>query len=358
MDRPLDLGDRGRFRAPRLLDVLVPTRNRPAELAVTLAGLAAQEVQPAGGRPGVDAVPALGVVVSDQSDSAPPWAQPAVAAMVRVLRHRGWPVLLTRRLPRRGLAEHRAYLLDQSVARYVLYLDDDVWLEPGTVDRLLAAITELDCGFVGNAVHGLSYSDDVRPESHRHYREWDGRPVPERLRPGTPEWDRAQLHSAANLLHVTAARRLPPGQWRAYQVSWIGGCVLYHRARLRASGGFDFWRRLDPGHQGEDVAAQLAVMGRYAGAGVLPSGAYHLEAPTTVTERTVEAWEVLLSDQPTGGAQPLSATTAAPTPATPPTRSTPPSVSRSATASSTSTTGTSVTKDSWCGQSPSPGRAG
>lgn len=309
--RPLDEGDPAGFRRPRLLDVLIPTRNRPAELAVTLAGLAAQQAdrapdrQPVGpdrsrrptrGAAEPEAAERFGVVVSDQSDGGPGWADPAAAAMVRVLRHRGHPVLLTRRLPRRGLAEHRAYLLDASAARYVLFLDDDVWLEPGTVDRLLTAIQELDCGFVGNAVHGLSYLDDIRPETHRHYVEWAGRPVPERPRPGTPEWDRAQIHSAANLLHVTAARRLPPGQWRAYKVSWIGGCVLYHRERLRAAGGFDFWRELDPGHQGEDVAAQLAVMSRYAGAGVLPSGAYHLEAPTTVTERTMEAWEVMLTD--------------------------------------------------------------
>ncbi|MEE6261347.1 glycosyltransferase family 2 protein [Plantactinospora sonchi] len=304
MTRPIEPGDPSVFRRARLLDVLVPTRNRPAELAVTLAGLAAQRPGPAGGadrsRPGADeGQGGFGVVVSDQSDGPEPaWAEPAAAAMVRVLRHRDHPVLLTRRLPRRGLAEHRAYLLDASAARYVLFLDDDVWLEPGTVDRLLTAVQELDCGFVGNAVHGLSYLEDVRPETHRHYQEWGGRPVPERPRPGTPEWDRAQIHSAANLLHVTAARRLSPGQWRAYKISWIGGCVLYHRERLRAVGGFDFWRQLDPGHQGEDVAAQLAVMSRYAGAGVLPSGAYHLEAPTTVTERTVEAWEVVLADHP------------------------------------------------------------
>ncbi|WP_422772917.1 glycosyltransferase family 2 protein [Plantactinospora sp. WMMC1484] len=303
--RPLDPGRPTDFRAPRLLDVLIPTRNRPAELAVTLAGLAAQQTEAAPDRPATGADPeaavagadprgatVFGVVVSDQSDGEPGWAQPAAAAMVRVLRHRGHPVLLTRRLPRRGLAEHRAYLLDASAARYVLYLDDDVWLEPGTIDRLLTAIRRLGCGFVGNAVHGLSYLDDVRPETHRHYCEWDGPPAPERLDPGSPEWDRARIHSAANLLHVTSARGLPPGQWRAYKVSWIGGCVLYDRARLRAAGGFDFWTRLDPGHQGEDAAAQLAVMARYAGAGVLPSGAYHLEAPTTVTERSQEAWEV------------------------------------------------------------------
>jgi glycosyltransferase involved in cell wall biosynthesis len=282
--RPLAQGSTDEFTADRSLDVLVPTRNRPTELAVTLSGLAAQATSTG-----------FGLVVSDQSDGAPAWADPAVASLVRVLRRLGHPVLLTRRLPRRGLAEHRAYLLAQSAARYVLYLDDDVWLEPGTVNRLLTAIGELGCGFVGNAVHGLSYLDDVRPETHRHYEEWAGAPVPEDVRPGTPEWDRALIHPAANLLHVTDSLGLAPGQWRAYKVSWIGGCVLYDRSRLHAAGGFDFWRRLDARHQGEDVAAQLAVMSRYGGAGIVPSGAYHLETPTTVTERDVEAWEVVLS---------------------------------------------------------------
>ncbi|MEG3633140.1 glycosyltransferase family 2 protein [Micromonospora palythoicola] len=284
MNRPLDAGTPAQFRADRLVDVLVPTRNRPTELAVTLAGLAAQE-----------GVPGFGVVVSDQSDGDPGYLHPAAATMVRALRHRGHPVLLTRRLPRRGLAEHRSFLLDASVARYVLFLDDDVWLEPGTLRRLVTAIGELGCGFVGNGVHGLSYLDDVRPDTHRHYREWTGRPVPERVRPGTPEWDRAQIHSAANLLHVTASLALTDGDWRAYQVSWVGGCVLYDRAKLVDAGGFDFWRRVPARHQGEDVAAQLAVLARHGGAGVLPSGAYHLESPTTVTERDVEAWEVVLA---------------------------------------------------------------
>ncbi|MGN9774648.1 glycosyltransferase [Micromonospora sp. H33] len=286
MNRPLDLGAPDRFRAARHLDVLIPTRNRPAELAVTLSGLAAQE-----------GVPGFGVVVSDQSDGEPAYAHPAAATMVRALRHRGHPVLLTRRLPRRGLAEHRASLLAASDARYVLCLDDDVWLEPGALRRLVTAMEELRCGFVGNAVHGLSYVDDVRPETHRHYEEWNGPPVPERIRPDTPEWQRASIHPAANLLHVTEKLNLPPGAWRAYKVSWIGGCVLYDRAKLVDAGGFEFWRRVQEKHQGEDVAAQLAVLARHGGAGVLPSGAYHLESPTTVTEREVEAWEVVVAEE-------------------------------------------------------------
>jgi GT2 family glycosyltransferase len=279
--RPLPTDDADHFRAVRDVDVLVPTCNRPTELAVTLSGLAAQQEV------------AFGVVVSDQSDGEPGWAHPAAAAMVRVLRHREHPVLLTRRLPRRGLAEHRAYLLAQSAARYVLCLDDDVWLEPDGVAGLVTAIRTLGCGFVGNAVHGLSYSDDVRETVHRRYEEWPGRPEPEWLRPGTAKWERMHVHSAANLLHITQGLALAPGEWRAYKISWIGGCVLYDREKLLACGGFDFWRRLPPDHQGEDVAAQTAVMRRYGGAGIVPSRAYHLESPTTVTVRNVEAWTLL-----------------------------------------------------------------
>ncbi|MFC7549025.1 glycosyltransferase family 2 protein [Plantactinospora sp. GCM10030261] len=286
MNRPLDPGHPADFARDRLLDVLVPTRNRPAELAVTLSGLAAQ-----------NSPPGFGVVVSDQSDDGPSWAEPAAATMARVLRHQGHPVLLTRRLPRRGLAEHRAFLLEKSRARYVMFVDDDVWLEPGAPARMLTAIQRLGCGFVGNAVHGLSYADDVRPETHRHYEEWSGPPVAEQVRPGTPEWDRARIHPAANLLHITERLALGRDEWRAYKVSWIGGCVLYDRARLIAAGGFDFWPLLDARHQGEDVAAQLAVLERYGGAGILPSGAFHLESPTTVTDRDVEAWEVILADE-------------------------------------------------------------
>ena len=54
-------------------------------------------------------------------------------------------------------------------------------------------------------------------------------------------------------------------------------------------------RRLPTDHAGEDAAAQLAVMRRYGGAGIVPSGAYHLESQTTVTDRRMEAWELLFT---------------------------------------------------------------
>jgi hypothetical protein len=42
--------------------------------------------------------------------------------------------------------------------------------------------------------------------------------------------------------------------------------------------------------------AQLRVMERFGGAGIIPSGAVHLEAPTTVVDRSTEATEVLLDE--------------------------------------------------------------
>ena len=110
------------------VDVLIPSFERQGELAVTLAGLAAQDA------------PAFRVIISDQTEGAPATEHPAVSAMVRVLRAQGRHVELKRHLPRRGLAEHRHYLLGLSRAPFVLFLDNDVWLEPGTLLRLSQAL--------------------------------------------------------------------------------------------------------------------------------------------------------------------------------------------------------------------------
>jgi len=265
------------------VDVLVPTCNRPAELAVTLAGLAGQTD------------PAFAVVISDQSTGDPGWEHPAAAAMVRVLEAQGRPVTLLRHLPRRGLAEHRQFLLEQSTADQCLFLDDDVWLESGALARLSGALDELACGFVGMAPQGLSYLNDRRPEQTANFEAWEGQVSAERIRPGAPGFDRWPLHSAANLSHLSAELSLQPGQWVPYRVAWLGGCVLYRREALNDAGGFTFWADLPADHAGEDVLAQWQVMERFGGAGILPSGAVHLESPTTVTDRRVEAYDVVLN---------------------------------------------------------------
>ncbi|WP_026542568.1 glycosyltransferase family 2 protein [Paenarthrobacter nicotinovorans] len=264
------------------MDVLIPTCDRPAEAAVTLAGLAAQSEPP------------FRVVMSDQSTGSPDWEHPAVAAVIRVVEAQGRSVSLFRHLPRRGLAEHRQFLLEQSTAEQCLFLDDDVWLEPGALDRLSRALNELGCGFVGMAPQGLSYLGERRPDETAGFEPWQGPVMPERIRPGTAAFNRWPLHNAANLSHLSTDLPLPPDGWVPYRVAWLGGCVLYNRHALIESGGFSFWRGLPANHAGEDVVAQWQVMERFGGAGILPSGAVHLESPTTVTDRRVEAYDVVL----------------------------------------------------------------
>jgi GT2 family glycosyltransferase len=270
------------------IDVLIPTCNRPAALAVTLAALGAQTW------------PSLRIVVSDQSDGdgAGACGQGEVQAVLRYLRATGRQVDTWRNLPRRGMAQQRAFLLQQVQAHYCLFLDDDVILEPDLVARLHAVIEAEGCGFVGSALHGLSYLGQERP-AHETIEFWNGPVTPETVRPGSRAWARHHLHSAANLFHVQA--RLGCGlhaggevtPTRTYKIAWVGGCVLFDTACLRAAGGYDFWPDLPAQHCGEDVLAQQRVMARYGGCAILPSGAYHMELPTTVTARAIDAPYVL-----------------------------------------------------------------
>jgi GT2 family glycosyltransferase len=274
----------GQPSADPAVDVLIPTCNRPAELTVTLAGLAAQEA------------PVFRLVLSDQSDGVQVWNHATVAAMLRVLAAQGTPIELHRHLPRRGLAEHRQFLLEKAHAEKALFLDDDVWLEPGALQRMSRALDQLRCGFVGMAPQGLSYLDDRRPEQTNVFTPWEGAVTPERIRPGDAAFRRWTLHSAANLSHLSADLELEPGQWIPYKVAWLGGCTMYRRQALEDAGGFRFWTQLPPEHCGEDVVAQWRVMEKHGAAGILPAGAVHLESPSTVTDRRVEAFGVVLRD--------------------------------------------------------------
>ncbi len=258
------------------VDVLVPTYRRPAALAVMLTSLAAQTCRD------------LRVVISDQTDDGDATATGEVRAVLRLLRVRGHAVEVHKHLPRRGMAEQRQFLLDRATARYALFLDDDVIIEPDLVERVLETIRAERCGFVGSAVVGLSFLDDVRPHDQA-IEFWDGPVRPEVVSPGTPQWERHRLHNAANLHHVAQRLGLTRDRQRTYRVAWVGGCVMYDAACLRAVGGFSFWRELPPAHAGEDVLAQLRVMARFGGCGLIPSGAYHQELSTTVADRHVDA---------------------------------------------------------------------
>lgn len=265
---------------PATIDILIPTYRRAAALAVTLTSLCAQTYRD------------FRVVVSDQTEDSEPLQTGEVQAAVRVLRSHGHTVDLVTHLPRRGLAEQRQFLLDQATAPYVLFLDDDLILEADVIARLLSVMEREQCGFVGCSCIGLSFINDVRP--HQQPIEfWDGLVQPERVQPGTPQWERYRLHNAANVLHLQQRLGITAAEPRTYRVAWVATSVLFDAAKLRDVGGFQFWQDLPTEHCGEDVLAQLRVMARYGGCGVLPSGVYHQEVPTTVTDRRVDAPQVL-----------------------------------------------------------------
>ena len=248
------------------VDVLIATYNRAESLIMTLAGVAVQTERN------------LRVIVADQSDE-PVGERQTVLTLRRVIEARGGSVEWHTRPQVHGIAEQRDFLLGRATSAAVLYLDDDVLMEPWVVARLLTTLRAEGCGFVGAFPAGLSHRDDVRPEQQIVER-WEGRVQPEVVEPEPPAWERWQLHRAANIYH--AAQRLAPGETIRYRVAWLASCILYDRAKLLAVGGFTFWRRLPRYHSGEEVLVQNLLMRRWGGCGILPSGAYYSQEPTTV----------------------------------------------------------------------------
>ncbi len=251
-----------------IVDVLIPTFQRTTALAATLACLLGQELE------------SFSVVVSDQGEPSA-LEDGTIQAVLRALRALGHEVRTYTHRPPRNIAEHREFLLQQASAPYVLFLDDDVLMERWVLRRLVETIQEERCGFVGAFPAGLSYLHDIRPHQ-QHLELWEGPVHPELVEPGSPAWERAQLHRAANVWHVGQRFATQP---RRYKVAWIAQCCLYDRAKLLEVGGFSFWPRLPRYSSGEDVLVQLLLLRRYGGCGILPSGTYHQEVPTTVLNK-------------------------------------------------------------------------
>ena len=246
------------------LAVLLPTCNRLHPLILTLSGLAGQTIA------------AFHLVVSDQSRE-PAGNDRVVQTLCRILEARGTSLEWHTRGPVHGIAEQREFLLNRTHADLVLFLDDDVFMEPGVLERLVRTMQKEQCGFVFPS--GLSFLRDVRPDQ-QFIEFWDGPVGPETIGPGTPEWKRGDLHRAANLWHVS--RRLRPGEHRLYKVAWVASCNLYDRKKLKAVGGFSFWNRLPRYHSGEDVLVQNLLMRRWGGCAIIPSGTFHAEVSSTV----------------------------------------------------------------------------
>lgn len=221
----------------------------------------------------------LHVVVSSQGrhraeDSA------VARAVARVISSRGGSVEWRHREPR-GIAEQRHFLLQRAAdSDAVLFLDDDVFMQPSVVQCLLSVLESDNCGFVGAFPAGLTFADDVR-QDQQDIQFWKGPVEPDVVEVEGRNWERWQLHRAANLHHVAEKLALTPGEFLRYKVAWIGSCVLYDRKKLLDVGGFSFRDRLPRYHTGEDVVVQNLLLRRYGGCGVVPSGTYHAEVETT-----------------------------------------------------------------------------
>ena len=263
------------------IDVLIPTCDRLTALAITLAGLSGQLFND------------FNVVIADQSENYDVKNSKEIQAVKTILESNGNHVAIFKNLPRRGIAEQRQFLLNQTKSPYCLFLDDDLYLENDTLMRMINVLLDEKCGFVGCAPIGLSYRNDVRPHEQA-IEFWKERVSPEIIKPGSQQWQRHYLHNAANIYHLQKKLNLSSKNQRTYKIAWIGGCVLYDTKKLNDVGGYSFWKELPKTHCGEDVLVQIRLMEKFGGCGIIPSGVYHLELPTTLIDRSVNAPEIFL----------------------------------------------------------------
>lgn len=264
------------------VSVLIPTYNRLTALVATLTALTAQDFKD------------FEIIVADQSDVFT-GNDGVVQTLQRIFDLHQTPLKLLQNLPKKGIAHQRQFLLGQSFGEYSLYLDDDIILEPDVIGRMVKALDEEKCAFVGMMPIGLSYSKDFRPHQQQ-IEFWEEAVQPENIQPKTPEWQRHVVHNAANILHVGQELNIQPENQQKYKIAWVGGCILYDTQKLRENGGFTFWEQLPEEHCGEEVYIQQKLMKKYGGFGLLPSGGYHLELPTTLVNRETNAPDFFRSE--------------------------------------------------------------
>jgi glycosyltransferase involved in cell wall biosynthesis len=103
------------------VSILLPTYERPESLVMTLSGVASQTVAD------------LQVVISSQGRYRAE-ASPVAQAIARVIGARGGSVEWHHREPR-GIAEQRNFLLSCAESDRVLFLDDDIFIEPVVIEN-------------------------------------------------------------------------------------------------------------------------------------------------------------------------------------------------------------------------------
>jgi glycosyltransferase involved in cell wall biosynthesis len=263
-----------------LVDLRIPTYHRKTVLAVVLTSLLGQTFTD------------FDVVISDQTEGDDAYLESIeILTLMQALRWHGHQVTLHRHLPQRGMAEQRNFLVEQSHAPYVHFLDDDILLDPPMMERMLGVLQAEECGFVGCAATGLGYLNYVRPHQ-QHIELRTGSVQPEPFEPDSIPWNRHMVNNAANPLHLEQ-QLVERGGIVRYKVAWVGGAnVLYDRRKLLDVGGFSWWYRLPPEHAGEEVVVQFLLIRKYGGCGILPSGTYHLGLSTTAGDRRHNATEL------------------------------------------------------------------
>jgi glycosyltransferase involved in cell wall biosynthesis len=263
-----------------LVDVLIPTLGRKTALAMVLSSLLGQRFND------------FNVIISDQTHAEQAYLESTeIQTAIQALRLHGHEVSTHHHVPRRGMAEQRHFLFEQSTAPYIHFVDDDVLLDPMTMKRMVDVIRTERCGFVGCAAAGLQFLRDVRP--HQQSIElWEGPVQAETFDEQTIPWERQQMNNAANPLHLEQ-RLVRDGQTLRYKVAWVGGAnVLFDREKLRSVGAFSWWQRLPMEHAGEEVVVQFLLLNKYGGCGILPCGTYHIGLPTQIENRQHNATQL------------------------------------------------------------------
>src|SRR5213078_1114707 len=117
---------------------------------MTLAGIVGQSLR------------GFHLIVADQSDS-PQDSDPVVKSLLRIIEARGNETEWHNRQQVHGVAEQRDFLLNRAHGDLIVYIDDDVFLEPWVGAMLIETLRDQGCGFVGAFPTGLSFKDDHRP---------------------------------------------------------------------------------------------------------------------------------------------------------------------------------------------------
>jgi glycosyltransferase involved in cell wall biosynthesis len=260
--------------------VLIPTLNRSEALSATLLSLCFQEYKD------------FDIIISDQSDKEMLADDYTLRTIIRKLIFHGHSIQIVKNKPKRGIAHQRQFLLEQSESELSLFIDDDLILEPYVVRNMVRVMESKKCGFTGCGVSSLS-SLKIKKNDIPEIEFWDGDITPEVVTPDLPSWQRYKLHEDANLIQLAEKHKITSEYPKLYKVAWVGGCTLFDTQKLKSVGGFNFWTELPDNIVGEHVLAQIRVMKKFGGCGILPSGVYDQELPSTLPKTTVDAPEEL-----------------------------------------------------------------